>query len=56
MDAEIEVEKKIDVARVIEAAEGVINKAIRFDTAKDEKALLANLHAKRAFLRTPWND
>jgi len=50
MDVEIEVEKKID------AAEGVINKAIRFDTGKDEKALLANLHAIRAFLRTPWND
>jgi len=29
MDVEIEVEKKID------AAEGVINKAIRFDTGKD---------------------
>jgi hypothetical protein len=56
MDVEIEVEKKIDAAGVIDAAEGVINKAIRFDTGKDEKALLANLHAIRAFLRTPWND
>jgi hypothetical protein len=56
MDVEIEVEKKIDVAGVIDAAEGVINKAIGFDTGKDEKALLAILPAIRAFLRTPWND
>jgi hypothetical protein len=56
MDVEIEVEKKIDVAGVIDAAEGVINKAIRFDTGKDEKALLAILFAIRAFLRTSWND
>ncbi len=50
MDVEIEVEKKIDAAGVIDAAEGVINNAIRFDTGKNEKALLANLHAIRAFL------
>jgi hypothetical protein len=37
MDVEIEVEKKIDATGVIDAAEGVINKAIRFDTGKDEK-------------------